>query len=109
METIVYTFSSVFLISSVSLIGIIFFHKSSAVKKEEDTTEKIIVEKETLEKILPFLVSFAVGGLFGDSFIHLLPEAFEELGANLGTSLKIVAGLLCFFSLEKFIRWKHCR
>jgi zinc and cadmium transporter len=54
------------------------------------------------------LVSFAVGGLFGDTFIHLLPEAFTKLGANLTTSLYIIAGILIFFILEKFIRWRHC-
>lgn len=63
---------------------------------------------EILKKFTLFLVSFAVGGLFGDAFIHLLPEAYEELGANLQTSLFIILGLLLFFVLEKFLRWRHC-
>lgn len=54
------------------------------------------------------LVSFAVGGLFGDAFIHLLPEAFGELGTNLAVSLYAILGILIFFVLEKFLRWRHC-
>jgi len=66
------------------------------------------INKTKLRAILIFMVSFAVGGLFGDAFIHLLPQAFEVLGANLKTSLYILAGIFIFFILEKFIRWRHC-
>jgi zinc and cadmium transporter len=108
MTSSVYAIASVVLISSVSLIGILFFHKKAVPKESGNTSSTVVFDKERLSKLLPFLVSFAVGGLFGDSFIHLLPEAFENLGANLSTSLSIVFGLLFFFALEKFIRWKHC-
>lgn len=66
------------------------------------------LKPERLAKITLFLVSFAVGGLFGDALIHLLPEAFEELGANLAVSLYVILGVLVFFVLEKFLRWRHC-
>ena len=49
-----------------------------------------------------------MGGLFGDAFIHLLPESFQELGTNLSTSLYVISGILIFFVLEKFLRWRHC-
>jgi zinc and cadmium transporter len=49
-----------------------------------------------------------VGGLFGDAFIHLLPESFQELGTNLSVSLYVISGILIFFVLEKFLRWRHC-
>ena len=61
-----------------------------------------------LQRILLFLVSFAVGALFGDAFIHLLPETFKRVGTNLTASLLIVSGILIFFILEKFVRWRHC-
>jgi zinc and cadmium transporter len=86
------TIGSVILVSILSLIGILF----------------ISLDRNKMQKILHFLVSFAVGGLFGDAFIHLLPESFEKLGSNLFTSLSIVLGILIFFILEKFIRWRHC-
>lgn len=92
MSVWLYTLFSVALVSSISLIGIFFL----------STNEK------TLRKILIFMVSFAVGGLFGDAFIHLLPESFEKLGSSLSTSLLVLAGIFIFFILEKFIRWRHC-
>lgn len=63
---------------------------------------------ERLRKILLFLVSFAVGALFGDAFIHLLPESFKQIPSNIATSFLVIAGILVFFVLEKFIYWRHC-
>jgi zinc and cadmium transporter len=91
MEVWIYTMMSVVLVSLISLMGIL----------------TLSLTKDKLRKILLFLVAFAVGALFGDVFIHLLPESFEKLGANLTTSLLVVMGFLIFFVLEKFIRWRH--
>ena len=92
MKVWTYSIISVILVSLVSLIGVF----------------TLSLKKERLHKITLFLVSFAVGGLFGDAFIHILPEAFEGLGRKLSTSLLIIFGLLLFFILEKFLRWRHC-
>jgi len=53
------------------------------------------------------MVSLAVGGLFGDAFIHLLPESFERIGNKLQASLFVLAGIFVFFVLEKFLLWRH--
>ena len=87
-----YSLTSVFIISLVSFVGVFF----------------LAFKKETLQKILFFLVSFAAGGMLGGAFFHLLPEAIEELGNGLNFSLAILAGILAFFVLEKFIAWRHC-
>lgn len=50
----------------------------------------------------------AAGGLLGDSFLHLLPEAVKKEGFSLEISLATLAGLLLFFVLEKFVSWRHC-
>ena len=47
----------------------------------------ISVAEEKLKRIIFFMVSLAVGGLFGDAFIHLLPESFERLGNKLQASV----------------------
>lgn len=59
-------------------------------------------------KRLQILLSFAVGGLLGDVFLHLLPEAWMYLGkdghnqyAHLKVGLWCLAGLLGFLILEK--------
>jgi zinc and cadmium transporter len=91
MAVWIYAIASVVLVSVVSLMGILTLSLSG----------------DRLKKILLFLVGFAVGALFGDVFIHLLPESFEKLGAGLATSLYVIMGFLIFFVLEKFIRWRH--
>ncbi len=55
------------------------------------------------------MVSLAVGSLLGGAFLHLIPEIFR--GAPSGytvRSLLILLGILIFFGLEKFVRWRHC-
>ncbi|MBU0461383.1 MAG: ZIP family metal transporter, partial [Nanoarchaeota archaeon] len=44
----------------------------------------------------------------GDAFIHIIPETIEEFGLTLSLTLYILAGILFFFCLEKFIHWRHC-
>ena len=92
MKVWAYSLVSVFIVSLISLIGI----------------ATISISVERLKKILLLLVSFAVGALFGDAFVHLLPEAFERIDSKLVASLLIIAGVLLFFVLEKFICWRHC-
>ncbi len=86
-----FTLGSVVLVSLLSLAGIL----------------TLSINRRRLQKTLIFLVAFAVGALFGDVFIHLLPESFEKVGVNLTTSLLVIGGFLIFFVLEKFIRWRH--
>lgn len=51
-------------------------------------------------------VSLSVGALFGDAFIHLIPESFETM-QPLRVSLLVLAGILFLFVLEKFMHWRH--
>lgn len=86
-----WTMLAVFVVSVISLIGVFF----------------ISMRNDTLRKIIFILVSLAVGGLFGDAFIHLIPEAFEKNPASLKAPLLIICGIMIFFILEKFLRWRH--
>jgi zinc and cadmium transporter len=87
-----YSLASVFVVSLISLIGIF----------------TIAVNEARLKRILIFLVSFAVGALFGDVFIHILPDIYGQAGAGHMVSFGIVSGIILFFILEKFIYWRHC-
>lgn len=87
-----YTIIAVFIVSAISLVGII----------------ALALSKNLLEKILHILVAFSVGALLGDAFIHLLPEAMENSGFSLFVSISILAGIGLFFILEKIICWRHC-
>ncbi len=65
------------------------------------------LKENLLRKILFLLISLAAGALLGDAFIHLIPEAFAEAGNPLTVSILILAGVLSFFALEKFLHWHH--
>ena len=58
-------------------------------------------------RLVPWLVSYAVGALLGVSMLAILPSALEQLPAPrvLGT---LLLGILLFFFLEKLVLWRHC-
>jgi len=92
IDTWLYSLLSVLIVSLVSLVGILTFS----------------IKESKLRNILLFFVSFSVGGLFGDAFIHLIPEAVEMAGFGLNVSLYILVGIIFSFVVEKFLHWRHC-
>jgi zinc and cadmium transporter len=58
-------------------------------------------------RVVPWLVSSAVGALLGVATLAILPAALESLPAPrvFGT---LLAGILLFFVLEKLVLWRHC-
>jgi len=92
LSTWVYTLGSVFLVSLVSLIGV--FTLSFGTKR--------------IHRWLLLFVSFSAGTLLGDAFLHLLPEVVGEVGFQQWVSFSILAGILVWFIIEKFIHWHHC-
>ncbi len=92
-ELLLYALASVLASSLLSLIGVVTLFVRSALLKHH----------------LIYLVSFGAGALFGDAFIHLLPEAIEESGGfGLSISVFILLGIIISFIVEKFIHWHHC-
>jgi zinc and cadmium transporter len=67
----------------------------------------ILTSEQSLKRIIFVMVSLAVGSLFGDAFIHLLPESFEKFETKVQASLYVLAGIFLFFMLEKFLLWTH--
>ena len=64
------------------------------------------MNKETLHKILFFLVAFSAGSIFGASMFDLLPEAIEMVDEEV-VYLYISGGFVAFYFLERFIYWYH--
>jgi zinc and cadmium transporter len=58
-------------------------------------------------RLVPWLVSFAVGTLLGVALLDLLPESLESLKPTAAFGTLLVA-ILAFFTLEKFLLWRHC-
>ena len=59
------------------------------------------------DRLVPWLVSYAVGALLGVALLELLPQALVRLDSRrvFGT---LLAGILSFFVLEKLAIWRHC-
>ncbi len=86
-----YTFGSIAVVSVLSLTGILL----------------LSFKEESFRKYIPLFISIAVGALLGDSFIHLIPEALTNGNNETIMSLLVIAGILLFFVLEKFLHWHH--
>lgn len=86
-----YSILAVIVVSLVSLIGI----------------AAVALTSRRRAGIIGFFVAFAVGGLMGDTFFHLIPESFERIASPLQIGLLVMGGFLAFFVLEKLLRWRH--
>ena len=93
MSLTLYALASVIIVSLTSLIGVLTLR----------------IKTSTLKKFSDIIVSFAVGAMFGDVFIHLLPEtyAYFEKTDNLILLFLPFVGIFMFFFIEKVLRWRH--
>ena len=67
----------------------------------------LLINDTTRAKLIPWLVSYAVGALLGVSMLNMLPNALDQLPApQVFTTL--LAGIMLFFVLEKLALWRHC-
>ena len=88
-----YAIVSVVTVSLISLVGLF----------------TISMSDRMLRPFITIMVGLAVGAMFGDAFIHLLPEAFERYGATTAPALYTLAGIFLFFVLEKILHWMPVR
>lgn len=94
MTAVLASLASVTLVSLFSLVGLATLSMGEA----------------RVRRLAMHFVSFAVGALLGDAFIHLLPETFGGRGPGgspLGRSLLVLSGMLVFFVVEKLLRHRH--
>ncbi len=67
----------------------------------------LLINDAARARLVPWLVSYAVGALLGVSMLTLLPSTLEQLPpSHVFTTLLI--GILIFFVLEKLVLWRHC-
>lgn len=96
MEPLFAALLATFLVSLISLIGIV----------------TLAVKVKNLDRILLALVGFAAGGLLGGAFLHLMPEAIESASLlqieSINIFLYLILGFIIFFSIEKVLHWRHC-
>jgi len=68
----------------------------------------LILKKETLDRVLPYLVALSAGSLLGGAFFHLLPAALIEITSPRNAFLWVLIGFSIFFVLEQYLHWHHC-
>ncbi|MBD3362766.1 ZIP family metal transporter [Candidatus Dojkabacteria bacterium] len=92
MQTLFYATLAILATSLVSLVGVF----------------TLPIKEKQLKSLLLYLVSLSTGGLFGGAFFHLIPESIENNGYGVDTSFLLLFGIFVFFTIEKFIHWRHC-
>ena len=70
----------------------------------------LLLPANVRSRLVPHLVSFAIGSLLGAAFLGLLPHALIGQGVEdfHVMFLTVLIGLLGFFLLEKLVLWRHC-
>jgi len=67
----------------------------------------LLINDSARTRVVPWLVSYAVGALLGAATLKILPEAAEQVApARLFATLLV--GVMLFFVLEKLVLWRHC-
>lgn len=92
MIDLIIILASVTAVSLIAFIGLIFAG----------------TREERLNRITILLVGFASGTLIGGAFLHLLPEALASGNDSTTVFFYVIAGIIVFFALEKFLYWRHC-
>jgi len=67
----------------------------------------LLIKEPARTKLIPWLVSYAVGALLGASMLDILPKTLEQLPAREVFPV-LLLGILLFFVLEKLVLWRHC-
>jgi zinc and cadmium transporter len=92
MDDLVAILTSVTVVSLISFVGVIF----------------IGLKESLLRRVVMAFVGFASGTLLGGAFFELLPEAVNMITPPITISYFVILGIIIFFSIEKFLYWRHC-
>lgn len=66
----------------------------------------LFIRKDLRTRMVPWLVSYAVGTLLGAALLGLLPEALDTLTPK-AAAIALLCGVLVFFMVEKLVLWHH--
>ena len=68
----------------------------------------MLLFSESIRKVIvPNLISYATGTLLGAAFLGMIPAGLEHAPAIAITGT-VLAGMVLFLMLEKFVLWRHC-
>ncbi len=91
-----------------TLTWVLFFCFSGAVLSISAAGTYLLLPQKIRDSSLDYLLCFAIGMLLGAGFLHLLPEAIEQVeGGTEGIMRAALTAILAFFLLEKGLIWRH--
>ncbi len=67
----------------------------------------LLFTDSTRSRLVPWLVSYAVGAMLGAAMLAVLPETMKTLPPE-HVFATLLGGILLFFVLEKLVLWRHC-
>jgi zinc and cadmium transporter len=67
----------------------------------------LLFNRPARDRVVPWLVSYAVGTLLGVALLDLLPQALAVISPT-PVFATLLAGIFTFFILEKLVIWRHC-
>ncbi len=67
----------------------------------------LLIRPDSRLRLVPHLISYAVGTLLGVALLSILPQALASLPAG-GAFGTLLVGIMAFFVLEKLVLWHHC-
>lgn len=67
----------------------------------------LFFKQDVRTRVVPWLVSYAVGTLLGAALLNLVPESLESIDASTALAT-LLGGIITFFVLEKMVLWRHC-
>ena len=93
-----------------TLLWIILFCLLGGVLSVMSAAIFLVLPEHTRERLMPHLISFAIGAMLGAAFLALLPHAMLSPSVTdiHSVTLAVLLGLLLFFVLEKAVIWRHC-
>ncbi len=67
----------------------------------------LLLPADTRQRLIPWLISYAVGTMLGAALLGILPEVVRVMPPT-RVFAWVLAGILVFFVLEKLVLWRHC-
>lgn len=67
----------------------------------------LMLPERLSRRLVPHLISYAIGTLLGAALLGMIPHALENLDSRTAMTTVLV-GLIGFFVLESLVLWRHC-
>ncbi|HYW90845.1 MAG TPA: ZIP family metal transporter [Gammaproteobacteria bacterium] len=88
------------------LIWVIGFSIMGSIGAVATASMLLLFPEAVRSGLVPGLISYATGTLLGAAFLGMMPAGLKLAPARL-VSATVLAGIVAFFVLEKFLLWRH--